>query len=163
MIQKMLQAGTFVLALSFSFTLAQEASMEQSANDGAQAETPTEEIVLDERVIQYATCSALYGIMQHAVSKQSPDLAEQLENWSFLASLAGKDIIKQSQPAERAEKMFNSFLQLTINAMQQEMQNDVKNLSVLTNKYGGQCKALMESSAAVFEKLSQEAKAGKVE
>jgi uncharacterized protein YchJ len=151
-----------ILIASMLFIFSAQLIAQQTNNTMEnQDKEPTKEILMDKRVLQYTTCSAFYAITQHAVGKQSAELAKQLEDWSYLASLAAIDLIKQSDAEnDKAEMFFNSFLQATIDGMKAEIDGDLKNIAVLTNKYGEQCKTLMESSTAVFEKLSKEAKAG---
>ena len=94
---------------------------------------------------EYVTCSAFYIISSKGL-KRSGDLetASKYEDYSISAIQAALISSKKGRTQEMAEKVTSSRLDIEVKAMLKDIDNDISNISILTNKYLDHCKEIME-------------------
>ena len=94
---------------------------------------------------EYVTCSAFY-IISSEVLKHSGDLetASKYQGYSISAIQSALISSKKGRTQEMAEKVTLSRLDIEVKAMLKDIDNDISNISFLTNKYLDHCKEIME-------------------
>ena len=94
---------------------------------------------------EYITCSAFYLISSKGF-KRSADLETALkyEDYSISAIQFALISSKKDRTQEMAEKDTLSQLDIKVKSMLKDIDNDISNISILTNKYLDHCKEIME-------------------
>ena len=106
---------------------------------------------------EYAICAAYYqivstgleraGMMNGAASANS--LSERAFQYSYSAAQRGRT-------TEEARKVVLSRLEFYVKDMMVDIENDMSNVSILTNKYSHQCKYAIEEPDALFNDVVTE-------
>ena len=94
---------------------------------------------------EYVTCSAFYFISSKGL-KRSGDLetASKYEDYSISAIQFALISSEKDRTQEMAEKETMSRLEIKVKSMLKDIDNNISNISILTDKYLDHCKEIME-------------------